>query len=134
MRTVVSLLIIVLILFLGSCSIWVYKDFSTEQDIVTWISENIEYKSETIDYWQPPGETLKLKTGDCEDLCILFMYLAKIELDIDAEMLLVISGLDGKGCHALVSCNGTVYDVHPNRIITSDLYILETYSYSDLLE
>ena len=45
--------------------------------ICKWVSDNIPYKSDVIDYWQAPEETLKLHTGDCEDHAILTASLLK---------------------------------------------------------
>ncbi len=44
--------------------------------VTDWIHDNIEYERDpqgfiTDDRWQMPGETLRLGTGDCEDMAIL---------------------------------------------------------------
>lgn len=45
-------------------------------DTYWWIIRNIEQVPDVGENrWQSPEETLKLKTGDCEDLCILMMFL-----------------------------------------------------------
>lgn len=38
-----------------------------------WIDRNIEFKSDFVDDFQLPETTYRLKTGDCEDFCILLM-------------------------------------------------------------
>jgi hypothetical protein len=38
-----------------------------------WIDKNIEFKSDFIDDFQLPETTYRLRTGDCEDFCILLM-------------------------------------------------------------
>jgi hypothetical protein len=36
-----------------------------------WVNRHVRYVADLKDRWQPPGETLKLGTGDCEDFAIL---------------------------------------------------------------
>lgn len=50
----------------------------------TWVSTNIEYQHEpkNKNYWQTPEETYNLKTGDCEDLAMLFAYIIWTKLNI----------------------------------------------------
>jgi len=43
-------------------SIWIATQIKYEDDWIVWRME---------DYWQTPTETLRLKTGDCEDYAIL---------------------------------------------------------------
>lgn len=51
------------------------EDLSTITWFVHW---NIRYKSDVGgDVWQPPSETLRLKTGDCEDMAVLAASLAE---------------------------------------------------------
>ena len=40
-------------------------------DYINWLQNNITYKFDKNDYWQSPIETIKNKTGDCEDFAIL---------------------------------------------------------------
>lgn len=44
---------------------------------VSYVDEHVDFVGEGTDddYWQTPQETLKLKTGDCEDVVLLFAYL-----------------------------------------------------------
>ncbi len=51
--------------------------FNSAGSLSKWLKKNIHYKSDRIagDYWQPPDETLKVKTGDCEDFAILVQAL-----------------------------------------------------------
>ena len=46
------------------------------ESVTEWIHDNIDYESDpqgfiTDDRWQMPGETLRVGTGDCEDMAIL---------------------------------------------------------------
>lgn len=46
--------------------------------VCEFINNKISYKAEgEKDYWQSPKETLRLGTGDCEDVVLLFAYLMK---------------------------------------------------------
>ena len=60
--------------------------------ILSWVTANIEHSLRTRevggDYWQLPEETYKAMAGDCEDICILFMYLLREKLDIDSNLIL----------------------------------------------
>lgn len=49
-------------------------------NLQSWIRNNITYSQEEekeakfIDYWQTPEETIKWKSGDCEDFCFLYKH------------------------------------------------------------
>jgi predicted transglutaminase-like cysteine proteinase len=75
-------------------------------DIRDWVAANIDYKSDEEqwgeDYWQTPEETLRLRTGDCEDFSILLCSLLRA-YGLDAEQVFVALGDDGQGeGHAFV--------------------------------
>jgi predicted transglutaminase-like cysteine proteinase len=75
-------------------------------DIRDWVADNIDYKSDEEqwgeDYWQTPDETLRLRTGDCEDFSILLCSLLRA-YGFDAEQVFVALGDDGQGeGHAFV--------------------------------
>jgi hypothetical protein len=68
--------ILVFILFLSllvSCDLNQASalDLGPPEDAIAWVAKNIKYKSDGADYWQPPYETLALRTGDCEDFSML---------------------------------------------------------------
>lgn len=82
-----------------------------------WCAENVKYKADVeahgaYDYWQSSKETLDLRTGDCEDYCILFMEMAK-EKGYDSR--LVVAEAPNGILHAMVSCDGKVWDIEANR-------------------
>ena len=54
-----------------------------------WLYENLTYIPDENDYWQLPEETYNLKTGDCEDYCIMFMYLLKTKLNIETSLVMI---------------------------------------------
>jgi hypothetical protein len=47
----------------------------SQAQIGYWIEQNITYKADEFDYMQSPKETLKRKTGDCEDFAVLYLWL-----------------------------------------------------------
>lgn len=49
----------------------VTNNIRTPKEYVKWLNKNIVYKDDKIEYWQFPEETLKLKSGDCEDFAFL---------------------------------------------------------------
>lgn len=64
--------------------------FTSPESLSKWLKKNIHYKSDRIagDYWQPPDETLKVKTGDCEDFAILVQALLA-EVNIPSEVVFI---------------------------------------------
>lgn len=64
--------------------------FNSAGSLSKWLKKNIHYKSDRIagDYWQPPDETLKVKTGDCEDFAILVQVLLA-EVGIPSEIVFI---------------------------------------------
>ncbi|MFC1919866.1 transglutaminase family protein [Chloroflexota bacterium] len=76
-----------------------------------WVAGHISYKSDSevhgvSDYWQLPAETLKLGTGDCEDIAILLCTLLRA-CGIPSDQVYVAAGCteDRSSCHAyLVEC------------------------------
>ena len=64
--------------------------------------------------WQTPDETLRLKKGDCEDVCLLLMAMLRDE-GIDSSMVVVcLPELDGY--HTLVIVGDTLYDPSVDEI------------------
>ncbi len=110
---------VVIFLILGGCIVtrseemW---DYQFEHDIIvndlreaySWVICNVCYKDDVEgNYWQSPEETYKCKTGDCEDLSIMFMYLAHCT-GINPELCLV-NTFDMLG-HAIVRIDNYYYD------------------------
>lgn len=70
-------------------------------DIRNWVAINIDYMSDeerwgVSMYWQTPGETLYLRTGDCKDFAILLASLFRA-YGVDAEQVYIVLGVDGEG-------------------------------------
>lgn len=73
------MIIVVLILSLFSCSLFYpvdYLNLSSYEAIKYYIKSNIKYKSDNVDFWQYPWDTINKRTGDCEDMAILFLWLS----------------------------------------------------------
>lgn len=65
-------------------------------NIQKWIFNNIKYIGDdlsqgVVEYWQFPFETIKLRTGDCEDGALLIAALA-VNMGIPAFRLRVVAG------------------------------------------
>ena len=68
-------------------------EVSSVEEVQEYVYNTITFKFDNDvwgdDYWQLPEDTYSMKTGDCEDFCLLFMYLCKIRLNIETEMIRV---------------------------------------------
>ena len=63
----------------------------TIQDAMTWVACNINWVDDSIhypadEYWQSPAQTYVWRSGDCEDYCILVLYLIHRDVGIDGQM------------------------------------------------
>jgi hypothetical protein len=83
------------------------NDYYFENNIeIDWIGDamlwsyNIEYIADETDYWQLPEETYESRTGDCEDFCIMFMYLMKTKLNLETNLIMIEK--DNGDVHTLV--------------------------------
>ena len=105
-------MITICLFFLIGCSINCYDNFTYEEefeslkDAFYWVVLNIKYVSDgpdnTYDYWQPAQETYDLRTGDCEDMTIIFNGFAK-DMGYEPYFIWIDS-------HAFAQCNGIYYD------------------------
>lgn len=92
--------------------------FSSLSYIQIWIAFKIERKHDVdvhgvAEYYQSPLETLQLKSGDCEDVAILFLYLAHQSLHLKGNIAIYdvpdeTEDYDLK--HAVPMINGKNYD------------------------
>ncbi len=66
--------------------------YKTPEAVGKWIDDNITYMYDKErwkkDYWQSPEQTLKFRTGDCEDYAILY-YVCMKKLNIPATVAIV---------------------------------------------
>jgi hypothetical protein len=61
-----------------------HENTRTVRDVAFWIDKNIHYLSDQEkwkqkNYWQTSKQTLKFKSGDCEDFSILFYDVIKLK-------------------------------------------------------
>jgi predicted transglutaminase-like cysteine proteinase len=82
---------------------WAYNDFNAMRQ---WVSTHVSYRHDkdvhgVDEYWQLPAETLKLKTGDCEDFAILLCTLLRA-YGVPADQVYVAVGVSkqGQSAHA----------------------------------
>ena len=102
--------------------------------VMSWLKTDISYKRDidqwhVPDYWQSPEETLYLKTGDCEDYCILAKSMLK-KLGYEYSVIRVLNKENGNA-HALLSSNNTWVDsmVYEHK----DSILKERYSFKRTL-
>ena len=98
---------------------WGYSERRTAELVKRWVASNISYVSDSEvhgwgDYWQTPYETLRLGTGDCEDMAVLFASICGalgIGTVIVSETSHVSAGVlvDVRGGDATVSYGGCTY-------------------------
>jgi hypothetical protein len=110
-------------------------EINSIKDILEYLSNNIQYKDEKNDYWQLPEETITKGTGDCEDFCILFMYLLKNKLEIENSLTLIKP--NKKTVHTVVYYSNqysdpTMYNGFMN-IYVPDSHILWKSSYEEVM-
>lgn len=115
---------VIAILVLVSCK-FPYSNYNidlTDVDVISplgvsyWATEdddsdgfsNITYVADVRDEWQTPLETWVLKTGDCEDIAILSMYICNAKFGIKPTFIGLIFPV-GLG-HAIYEYDGIRYD------------------------
>lgn len=97
----IALIPVFIVVLLSGCDLWTvpwtnYDDpyfaniptlgLTTVPEVMQWVSLHIDYKSDEGHYFQSPGETYDLLTGDCEDFAGITMYLLRNELGLDPMM------------------------------------------------
>lgn len=92
------------------------------------VNEMITYRDDPDDHWQTPAETLKLRTGDCEDYALLkFGTLLNVGVLNVMLVLAEIARMPQNQPHAflIVELNGQrrVLDNKFNQLIEPDDYI-----------
>lgn len=116
------IILIVSLAALLACAIepevWDYSfvhdiEIASTHDAISWITHNVIPAHDECDYWQSPEETYNFRQGDCEDMCILFMYLIHEQLGMDSELHILQVGND-EIYHAVVWSEGIYYNVAGN--------------------
>ena len=124
---------------------------STQEEVLTWIQENIWYEAEPeglpYDDWQTPEETLLKRSGDCEDFTILAMYLLDL-IGVKSEMGLVLLDPDDEkgGCdecgrigdgdlggHAMLFIGNQAYEPQSGRIVKYEYKLLYRMTYLEVM-
>lgn len=87
----------------------------TIQDAMNWVAWNINWVSDAIhypadEYWQSPAQTYVWRSGDCEDYCILVLYLIHRDVEIDGKMCVDFGYVLGSGGHAWVYVDGHYWE------------------------
>jgi hypothetical protein len=91
--------------------------------------ENIRYAADEVDHWKTPEETYNDRTGDCEDISLLFMYFLW-EQGETSEMVLAWGE---NGYHALFLYNNTLYEGHGYAAEKEEYTIDKTLSFEEAL-
>ena len=86
----------------------------TPADALAWVAINITFRRDDDDEWQDPRLTYELGHGDCEDYCLLVMYLTYRDTE---EWMTMLVGRDGGeyGDHAWVELGGEWWEPQENR-------------------
>ena len=110
----------IIVFALDGCKIEPIWDFDeipnlgiqTVQDAMDWVSKEIKYVPDSIhypadEYWQSPAQTYVWRSGDCEDYCILVLYLIHRDVGIDGKMCV---GIVHGGGHGWVYVDGHFWE------------------------
>lgn len=137
-RPLIIIMVMFLVFFLYTCAIepetWDYTfkhdiEITSARDAMNWITYNVMPVSDNRDYWQSPEETYALRGGDCEDMCILFMYLIHEQLGMNPELHILRVGDTGI-YHAVVWCNDIYYNVAGNNTgVPDNMQYRENHNY-----
>lgn len=111
-----------LILFVG-CSLPATPD---PESVMNEVHELITPLEDNIGYAQPASETLRLKTGDCEDFSILMIYLLFERYGVKADAYSFRITINGEEIgHCIVHYDGVLYDPVFNKVVTMDGWMLK---------
>ena len=124
---IVCILVIILSVLLNrTYNHYRYKEIKVKslENINAWIYHNIKAMPEKRgqDYWQYPDETMYLKSGDCEDMAILFREIAERKLKLNVNMLWVVSP-DRSISHMVIEYQGNIYDPMECRVYPTSRYL-----------
>ena len=102
---------------------------------MNYVSTPIIYTDDPHDYWQLPEETWKLKTGDCEDYCILFMYLVETRLNTRTQLVDIKNSYTGE-FHVVVKIDNMYYELINNfqtPTLLSGWYVVWVAPYDEVM-
>lgn len=93
-----------------------WEELKSIVEIVAWVGANIYYRSEKVDTWSNPAETIKRGYGDCDDFTLLVMNICYVALDLKPDLVLVdtnrVVEQGGFVNHAEIRINGVNYSVY----------------------
>ena len=131
------IVIILLVLMLG-CSMDYYicanPGFGMSADEIGEFVKTIQWRDDFIDKWDSPKEIIRDMKGDCEEYCILYLYLMKVNYGVEYKMVFVI---DGSTWHHTVKTDNGYFDPVINRAFDSlDNWVLSsgTYNWTPITE
>lgn len=106
---------------IDSISFWIFANIIMKSD-----AEQFGYEG----YWQTPEEVVENMAGDCEDLCILFLWLTYQYLDIKPR-LLVMHRIGY--AHSIGKYNNYLFADYYDDYVTGDYIYIDYYSWEDAL-
>lgn len=115
-----------------------FAEIEEPDDIARWIYANIKYEWDYVDHWQTPKETMDSRTGDCEDMAILYINILYVRFGVKADMALVND--DGRQIvdggwynHAVVALpDGRLISAQGGRLCDESMCFL--YTFKDLFD
>ena len=127
---ILAVTVCIIVFALGGCKIDPIWDFDeipelgiqTVQDAMSWVAHEIRYVSDAIhypanEYWQSPAQTYVWRSGDCEDYCILVLYLIHRDVGIDGKMCV---GMCYGGMHGWVYVDGHFWEPQTARMVDNN--------------
>ncbi|MFA4971806.1 MAG: hypothetical protein WC683_04285 [bacterium] len=93
---------------------------ATPEGIGKWLGSHIRRskdieRQQRAEYWAPPDLTWLERSGDCEDIALLMMYLIRWET---GEYPSLATGIDGDTPHAWVIFGGRWYEAQGGADVT----------------
>jgi len=131
-----NLFIIFVIILCVSCSLeqdnfYDFPEWNNKTELY-WIMKSVKYTPDLEtwggDYWQTPKETWELKTGDCEDLAILWIDQIYIKYGYKSEFRMGLSY--DNIWHAYAYCEELDYMFNNNRCYMYKMNVV--FQYDDI--
>lgn len=107
------------------------------RDIARWIQMRVEYKADFLEAFSSPEETLRRRSGDCEDYAFLFANIAYLTMGIKMDVVIlylptgrtVVEG--GIGNHIDVYYDGLIISAQ-RGYISYYQEVLYTYTFNEV--
>lgn len=88
------------------------RTFETLVGIDQYVRGTIRYEWDTFDEWQTPEETLARGAGDCEDMAILWLYIAE-KSGFGKGVMGLYRSENWSRFHAVAELDGHKFNVNP---------------------